>query len=166
MLRRMQPDYRPPFELIDFMTVVEHREGRGILAEATVKVRVGGEIMHTAAEGNGPVNAMDQALRKALVPHFPHLAEIQLVDYKVRILDGDAATAAITRVIIETRNGHTSWSTVGHVREHHRIVVAGAGGQYGVCAADYVIRDACYVMHEALTWHVDYHVARIAQQMV
>ena len=113
MLRRMQPDYRPPFELIDFMTVVEHREGRGILAEATVKVRVGDEIMHTAAEGNGPVNAMDKALRKALVPHFPHLADIQLVDYKVRILDGDAATAAITRVIIETRNGHTSWSTVG-----------------------------------------------------
>jgi 2-isopropylmalate synthase len=109
----MQPDYRPPFELIDFMTVVEHREGRGILAEATVKVRVGDEIMHTAAEGNGPVNAMDKALRKALVPHFPHLAAIQLVDYKVRILDGDAATAAITRVIIETRNGHTSWSTVG-----------------------------------------------------
>jgi 2-isopropylmalate synthase len=69
--------------------------------------------MHTAAEGNGPVNAMDKALRKALVPHFPHLADIQLVDYKVRILDGDAATAAITRVIIETRNGHTSWSTVG-----------------------------------------------------
>lgn len=113
LLQRMQPDYRPPFELIDFMTVVEHRQGRGIVAEATVKVRVGDEVMHTAAEGNGPVNAMDKALRKALVPHFPHLADIQLVDYKVRILDSDAATAAITRVIIETRNGHGSWSTVG-----------------------------------------------------
>ena len=113
MLQRLKPGYRPPFELIDFMAVVEHRAGRGMLAEATVKVRVGDEVMHTAAEGNGPVNALDQALRKALVPHYPHLADIQLVDYKVRILDGDAATAAITRVIIETRNGHTSWSTVG-----------------------------------------------------
>lgn len=113
MLQRMQPDYRPPFELIDFMAVVEHRAGRGMLAEATVKVRVGNEIMHTAAEGNGPVNALDGALRKALVPHYPRLAEIQLADYKVRILDGDAATAAVTRVIIETRNGHSSWSTVG-----------------------------------------------------
>lgn len=113
MLQRLQPDYRPPFELIDFMAVVEHRTGRGMLAEATVKVRVGDEIMHTAAAGNGPVNALDGALRKALVPHYPRLADIQLVDYKVRILNGDAATAAITRVIIETRNGHSSWSTVG-----------------------------------------------------
>ena len=113
MLQRMQPDYRPPFELIDFMTVVEHREGRGIVAEATVKVRVGGEVMHTAAEGHGPVNAMDKALRKALLPHYPKLADIYLADYKVRILDGNAATASTTRVIIETRNGHGSWSTVG-----------------------------------------------------
>jgi len=113
LLQRMQPDYRPPFELIDFMAVVEHREGRGILAEATVKVRVGNEVMHTAAEGNGPVNAMDRALRKALLPHYPKLADIYLADYKVRILDGDAATASTTRVIIETRNGHGSWSTVG-----------------------------------------------------
>ncbi len=113
LLQRMQPDYHPPFELIDFMTVVEHRQGRGILAEATVKVQVGSEVMHTAAEGNGPVNAMDRALRKALLPHYPKLAEIYLADYKVRILDGDAATASTTRVIIETRNGHGSWSTVG-----------------------------------------------------
>ena len=113
MLQRLKPGYKPPFELIDFMAVVEHRKGRGMLAEATVKVRVGEEVMHTAAEGNGPVNALDMALRKALVPHYPHLADIQLVDYKVRILDGGAATAAITRVIIETRNGHGSWSTVG-----------------------------------------------------
>jgi 2-isopropylmalate synthase len=113
MLRRMQPGYKPPFELIDFMAVVEHRKGRGILAEATVKVKVGEEVMHTAAEGNGPVNALDAALRKALLPHYPKLAGIYLADYKVRILDGDAATASTTRVIIETRNGHNSWSTVG-----------------------------------------------------
>ena len=113
MLQRLKPDYRPPFELIDFMVVVEHREGRGLFAEATVKVRVGDEIAHTVAEGNGPVNALDQALRKALLPHYPQIADIQLADYKVRILDGYAATASTTRVIIDTRNGHGSWSTVG-----------------------------------------------------
>jgi len=113
MLQRLRPGYRPPFELVDFMVVVEHRQGRGMLAEATVKVRIGDEVAHTAAEGNGPVNALDQALRKALLPHYPQLADIQLADYKVRILDGDAATAATTRVIIDTRNGHGSWSTVG-----------------------------------------------------
>jgi len=113
MLKRLQPGYRPPFELVDFMAVVEHRQGRGIFAEATVKVKIGDEIAHTVAEGNGPVNALDRALRKALLPHYPQLADIQLVDYKVRILDGDAATASTTRVIIDTRNGHSAWSTVG-----------------------------------------------------
>ncbi|MCX6029536.1 MAG: citramalate synthase [Chloroflexi bacterium] len=113
MLRRLQPGYRPPFELVDFMAVVEHRQGRGIFAEATVKVRIGDEIAHTVAEGNGPVNALDRALRKALLPHYPQLADIQLADYKVRILDGDAATGSTTRVIIDTRNGHSAWSTVG-----------------------------------------------------
>lgn len=113
MLHRLKSDYRRPFELIDFMVVVEQRQGRGLLAEASVKVKVGKEVMHTAAEGNGPVNALDKALRKALVPHYPRLAEVYLADYKVRILDEDAATEATTRVIIETRNGHGSWSTVG-----------------------------------------------------
>ena len=76
MLHRLKPGYRRPFELIDFMVVVEHRQGRGIFAEASVKVQVGDEIMHTAAEGNGPVNALDKALRKALIPHYPQLAEV------------------------------------------------------------------------------------------
>jgi 2-isopropylmalate synthase len=113
MLHRLKPGYRPPFELIDFMVVVEHRRGRGLFAEATVKVKVGDEIAHTVAEGNGPVNALDKALRKALLPHYPHLADVYLADYKVRILDSDAATAATTRVIIDTRNTHHAWSTVG-----------------------------------------------------
>lgn len=113
MLHRLRPGYRPPFELIDFMVVVEQRQGRGLLAEASVKVRVGDEVMHTAAEGNGPVNALDGALRKALLPHYPHLADVQLADYKVRILDSNAATGATTRVIIDTRNTHATWSTVG-----------------------------------------------------
>jgi 2-isopropylmalate synthase len=95
------------------MVVVEHRWGRGVFAEATVKVKVGSQEVHTAAEGNGPVNALDHALRKALLPHYPALANIHLTDYKVRILDGEHATAAITRVIITSSDGTRSWSTVG-----------------------------------------------------
>jgi 2-isopropylmalate synthase len=93
--------------------MVEHRQGRGTFAEATVKVNVSGEQMHTAAEGNGPVNALDAALRKAITPIYPVLGEFQLVDYKVRILDGQNGTAATTRVLIDTRNGRERWSTVG-----------------------------------------------------
>jgi 2-isopropylmalate synthase len=113
MLQRQKEDYQPPFELIDFSVNVEHRLGRGIFAEATVKVRVNGEVMHTAAEGNGPVNALDSALRKALSGHYPDVARFHLADYKVRILDGNKGTAATTRVLIDTQNGSRRWSTVG-----------------------------------------------------
>lgn len=112
-LHRHQPGYKPPFELIDFSVTVEHRQGRGVFAESMVKVRVKGEIYHTAAEGNGPVNALDAALRKALLPVYPHLAKFQLTDYKVRILDSNNGTAATTRVLIDTQNGLDRWSTVG-----------------------------------------------------
>jgi 2-isopropylmalate synthase len=84
-----------------------------MIAEATVKVRVGGEVIHTAAEGNGPVAALDAALRKALLPYYPQIARFHLSDYKVRILDGNNGTSATTRVLIETRNGHRAWGTVG-----------------------------------------------------
>jgi 2-isopropylmalate synthase len=113
MLKRQQSDYKPPFELVDFFVNVEHRDGRGTFAEATVKVKVNGEVLHTAAEGNGPVNALDIALRKALVPYYPELASFHLADYKVRILDGENGTKAITRVLIDTQNGTKRWSTVG-----------------------------------------------------
>ena len=113
MLRRQRPGYQEPFELIDFAVNVEHRQGRGIFAEATVKVRVNGEVQHTVAEGNGPVNALDAALRKALLPHYPAVGHFQLADYKVRILDGANGTAATTRVLIDTQNGTRRWSTVG-----------------------------------------------------
>lgn len=113
MLRRAQPGYQRPFQLIDFLAVVENREGRGLLAEANVKVRVGDEVAHTAAEGDGPVNALDRALRKALAPHYPKINHVHLTDYKVRILDGDKATAATTRVTIDSSNGNRSWTTVG-----------------------------------------------------
>ncbi|MFM8321989.1 MAG: citramalate synthase [Chloroflexota bacterium] len=113
MLKRQQPGYTPPFELIDFTVVVEHRQGRGIFAEATVKVCVDGEVMHTAAEGNGPVNALDGALRKALAGHYPQIHAFHLADYKVRILDSDQGTGATTRVLLDTKNSSASWSTVG-----------------------------------------------------
>jgi 2-isopropylmalate synthase len=113
LLLRADPDYVPPFELIDYMTVVEHRQGRGMVAEASVKLRVRGQVVHTAAEGNGPVNAMDLATRKAICPSFPAIENFSLVDYKVRILDGHAATGATTRVLVETANHKRRWSTVG-----------------------------------------------------
>ena len=113
MLKRQEYGYKPPFELVDFFVNVEHRQGRGIFAEAMVKVRVQGELLHTAAEGNGPVNALDNALRKALLAYYPQLADFHLSDYKVRILDSDHGTEAITRVLIDTRNSTTRWSTVG-----------------------------------------------------
>ncbi|MBI3176158.1 MAG: citramalate synthase [Chloroflexi bacterium] len=113
MLKRQEYGYKPPFELVDFFVNVEHRQGRGIFAEAMVKVRVQGEVLHTAAEGNGPVNALDQALRKALIGYYPQIANFHLSDYKVRILDSDHGTEAITRVLIDTRNSNSRWSTVG-----------------------------------------------------
>ncbi|MBP7691936.1 MAG: citramalate synthase [Anaerolineales bacterium] len=115
MMKRQEPGYQAPFELIDFSVNVEHRRGRGIFAEATVKVRIPGveAVMHTAAEGNGPVNALDSALRKALQARYPVLSHFQLADYKVRILDGNNGTGAVTRVLIDTQNGARRWTTVG-----------------------------------------------------
>ncbi|HEY1012052.1 MAG TPA: citramalate synthase [Herpetosiphonaceae bacterium] len=113
LVRRAAPGYVPPFELLDVMVVVEQRRGVEMLAEATVKLRVGGQVYHTAAEGNGPVNALDQAMRKALLPSYPQLADVHLVDYKVRILDTASATGATTRVLLEAARGDERWATVG-----------------------------------------------------
>jgi 2-isopropylmalate synthase len=123
LIRRAQEDYVPPFELLDFHVLIRSSQqpapgsaygnGGSMAAEATVKVRVGDQVMHTAADGNGPVNALDAAVRKALLPFYPGLADVQLVDYKVRILDGEAGTAAQTRVLIDSVNHHRAWSTVG-----------------------------------------------------
>jgi 2-isopropylmalate synthase len=113
MLRRTSADYQPPFELVDFMVVVEHREGRGLFSEATVKVEVAGTLVHTAAEGNGPVNALSAALRKALADTYPEISDVHLSDYKVRILDSDQGTAATTRVLIDFQKGARAWTTVG-----------------------------------------------------
>jgi 2-isopropylmalate synthase len=113
LLRRAAPDYQAPFELEEFTVIVEKRGGGGSRAQATVRVRVGEEMMHTAAEGDGPVNALDRAVRKALLPHYPALADVHLVDYKVRIVDEHLGTGARPRVIIESARGAERWSTVG-----------------------------------------------------
>jgi 2-isopropylmalate synthase len=113
LIRRATPGYEAPFELLDFHVLVRNAQDGSMTSEATVKVRVGEEVMHTAADGNGPVNALDAAVRKALVPSYPHLAEVRLSDYKVRILDGDSGTAALTRVLIDSSDGRNTWSTVG-----------------------------------------------------
>jgi 2-isopropylmalate synthase len=122
LVHRARPDYQAPFELVDFMVVIEKRRrsptdrGRGreeTLAEAMVKVRVDNEIMHTVAEGDGPVNALDQALRKALLVFYPSLAAVKLVDYKVRILEESTGTESQVRVLIESSDGTDDWRTVG-----------------------------------------------------
>jgi 2-isopropylmalate synthase len=113
LIRRKDPAYQPPFVVDDFTVIVEKRGGDGIRAQATVKLRVGDEVVHTAAEGDGPVNALDRAVRKALLPHYPTLSAVHLVDYKVRIVDEHLGTAARPRVIIESARGTERWSTVG-----------------------------------------------------
>jgi len=120
LIHRAKPDYQPPFELVDFMVVVEKRRRPStrkgmeeMLSEAVVKVKVGTEVMHTAAEGNGPVNALDEALRKALLQFYPSLAQVKLVDYKVRILEESVGTGAQVRVFIESSDGVDEWRTVG-----------------------------------------------------
>jgi 2-isopropylmalate synthase len=113
MVRREDEKYKAPFEIIDMMTLSEKRMAKMLSVEAMVKVSVGGEVFHTVAEGDGPVHALDQALRKALLPAYPCLNEVQLADYKVRILNPDKATAATTRVTLEAASGVDRWVTVG-----------------------------------------------------
>jgi 2-isopropylmalate synthase len=113
LLRRRAKDYAPLFEILDYQVQVARRGQAETFAEAVVKLRVGDEILHTAADGTGPVGALDTALRKALTPAYPMVQQIHLADYKVRILDSVAGTAAITRVLIDSKNETSSWSTVG-----------------------------------------------------
>jgi 2-isopropylmalate synthase len=113
LVRRHKAGYEAPFLLCDYTVLVEQRGGSELLAEATVKVEVAGEVLHTAADGNGPVNALDSALRKALGAFYPVLDSVHLVDYKVRILDSGEATGAKTRVIIDSSDGVREWSTMG-----------------------------------------------------
>jgi 2-isopropylmalate synthase len=112
-LKRHQSDYKPPFEFLDYSATVQHRQGRGMFSESLVKILVNDEEIHTAGDGNGPVNALNIALRKALLHTYPKLNDIHLSDFKVRILDGSDGTASLTRVLIDMHNEQERWSTVG-----------------------------------------------------
>ncbi len=102
-----------PFSVHGFRVIEEKRENGEIFSEATIKVEEGGIIEHTAADGDGPVNALDNALRKALVKFFPSLKEVKLEDFKVRVLDEREGTAAQVRVLIESSDGRERWGTIG-----------------------------------------------------
>jgi 2-isopropylmalate synthase len=113
LLMRHRPDYVPYFRVLDYQVMVGQRQGSGPYAEAVVKMQVGSQILHTAAEGTGPVSALDVALRKALAPVYPAIHGVHLADYKVRILDGSKGTEAITRVLIDSRTESKEFTTVG-----------------------------------------------------
>ncbi|MGA1862701.1 citramalate synthase [Deferribacter thermophilus] len=114
LVRKSIGNFQKFFDLLSFRVIDEKRSAlEPPFAEATVMLRVGGEIEHTAAIGNGPVNALDNALRKALEKFYPNLKTMQLVDYKVRILTGKEGTRALTRVLIESKDDKDTWGTVG-----------------------------------------------------
>lgn len=112
LIRRRLGQWRSLFKVESFRAIVEERNGEK-WAEASVKVRVGDEVIHTVAEGNGPVHALDIALRKALEQFYPEVKHIRLIDYKVRVVNSSAATAAKVKVTIETADERGSWCTLG-----------------------------------------------------
>jgi len=129
--------YQPRFDLEGFRVIVEKDRAGDIRTEATIKVRVDGEEEHTAAEGDGPVHALDNALRKALERFYPELAGIKLTDFKVRVVNAAEGTAAKVRVMVESRAGSDSWATVG---VHTNIIEASwqalvDGVEYGLLKA-------------------------------
>jgi 2-isopropylmalate synthase len=122
LVRSALGEQATPFTLESYRVLVEHREDGAVVSEATVKLRVRGERVIATAEGNGPVNALDQALRHALARHFPQLSGLELADYKVRILAGSHGTEAVTRVLVETVDEQgRDWTTVG---VHENVVEA------------------------------------------
>jgi 2-isopropylmalate synthase len=114
IMRRALGTLRHYFSVIGFRVIdTKRREEDAPTSEATVQIKVGGRIEHTAAEGNGPVNALDNAIRKALENFYPQLREMNLLDYKVRVLPAGKGTASITRVLIESGDENSRWGTVG-----------------------------------------------------
>jgi 2-isopropylmalate synthase len=113
LLRRESGEYTPLFKLESFRVIVEKRANGRVETEATIKIWVGGNRYVRTAEGNGPVNALDRALRDAIGDLHPHLADIELSDYKVRILDSHDGTAAVTRVLLDSTDGHETWGSIG-----------------------------------------------------
>ncbi len=113
LMKKATGKYKRLFNLESFRVIIEKREGDGLVSEATIKLRIRGRQEHTTAEGSGPVNALDNALRKALEKFYPGLSEMHLSDFKVRILDPEEGTKAKTRVFIESRDRTHTWGTVG-----------------------------------------------------
>jgi 2-isopropylmalate synthase len=120
LVRRETGSFHPHFDTLKYHVSVESNENPSSLTgsvpphtEATIKVRVNDKIHHEVAEGDGPVNALDAALRKALNGAFPNLCKMSLVDYKVRVINSQAGTAAGVRVTIESRDEHDVWGTIG-----------------------------------------------------
>lgn len=113
LLYHFGKNHEKPFDFQAFRVVVDQSHAGQFISEASVKVKVGGVEEHTVAEGDGPVHALDRAVKKALVRFYPEIEEIHLVDYKVRVLDARQGTAAKVRVLIESRAGQQSWTTIG-----------------------------------------------------
>ncbi|QOJ37197.1 MAG: citramalate synthase [Nitrospira sp.] len=114
LMRKAMGHHRPSFELLGFRVIVEKKQEQGLLlSEATVMVKVGHVVEHTAAVGTGPVNALDHALRKALEKFYPQLREVKLLDYKVRVLSASEGTESKVRVLIESGDHKEKWGTVG-----------------------------------------------------
>lgn len=113
LMRRETGDYEPLFTLESWKVVVEQRAGGKVQTDATVKIEIDGQRYLRTAEGNGPVNALDNALRSAITEIHPHLGDVELVNYKVRILDESHGTGAVTRVLIDASDGESSWGTIG-----------------------------------------------------
>jgi 2-isopropylmalate synthase len=113
LVKKVMGTYRPLFELIKYYVTTEKRASGELVTEATVKLKVGDRVEHVVGEGDGPVNALDAALRKSLENVYPAIKEIHLIDYKVRVVNAKAGTAARVRVIIESRDKSSIWGTVG-----------------------------------------------------
>jgi 2-isopropylmalate synthase len=113
LLRRELGLWEPRFTLKSYRCTTEHRGTRGARSDATVHLAVGDRDEHTAAEGDGPVHALDRALRKALYPFYPEVEQIHLTDYRVRVLEGSDGTSTQVRVLIESADEHGPWTTVG-----------------------------------------------------
>ncbi len=113
LMKRVMRQFKDFFKLQDFRLIVEKRSGRRMTSEATIKIKVGGKVEHTASTGDGPVNALDNALRKALAEFYPNLAQMHLSDFKVRVLDEKEGTAAKVRVLIQSQDKTDSWWTIG-----------------------------------------------------
>jgi 2-isopropylmalate synthase len=113
LIRRETGEYQPLFRLEAWRVIAEKREDGRVQTEATLKIWVDGERYVRTAEGNGPVHALDAALRAAISETYPHLADIRLVNYKVRILDEQKATGAVTRVLLDASDGTDTWGAIG-----------------------------------------------------